>query len=116
MAVSHFARLPQPGFPNGLIEPGEKPLAAALRETEEETGLTDLDFRWGSESIDTETYGGQKFASYYLAQTRQEVIVLPVNPALGHAEHNEYRWVGVDDAQRLQPIPRWARNTLTASA
>jgi 8-oxo-dGTP pyrophosphatase MutT (NUDIX family) len=108
-------------FPKGLIEPGETPFAAAQRETREETGLTDLNFRWGTESMDTEMYGDHKVASFYLAETRQERIVLPVNPELGHPEHNEYRWVGLDDAQqllppRLQPILRWARKTLTASA
>jgi 8-oxo-dGTP pyrophosphatase MutT (NUDIX family) len=106
-------------FPKGLIEPGEKPLAAAQRETEEETGLTDLNFRWGAESMDTEMYGDHKVASFYLAETPQERIVLPVNPELGHPEHNEFRWVGMDDAQRLlparlQPVLRWAHKTLTA--
>jgi len=33
-------------FPKGMVEPGEAPLAAAIRETEEETTLTDLDFRF----------------------------------------------------------------------
>jgi 8-oxo-dGTP pyrophosphatase MutT (NUDIX family) len=107
-------------FPKGLIEPGEKPLAAAVRETEEETGLTDLDFRWGTVSIDTEMYGDHKVASLYLAETRQQRIVLPVKPELGHAEHNEYRWVTYAEAEtllppRLQPILRWARKTLTTS-
>jgi 8-oxo-dGTP pyrophosphatase MutT (NUDIX family) len=108
-------------FPKGLIEPGEKPLAAAQRETEEETGLTDLNFRWGTESIDTEMYGDHKVASFYLAETGQKQIVLPVNPELGHPEHNEYRWVTYAEAKtllppRLQPILRWAHNTLTADA
>lgn len=108
-------------FPKGLIEPGEKPLAAAQRETEEETGLTNLDFRWGTESMDTEMYGDHKVASFYLAQTRQERIVLPVNPELGHPEHNEFRWVTYAEAKmllppRLQSILHWALKTLTADA
>jgi 8-oxo-dGTP pyrophosphatase MutT (NUDIX family) len=34
-------------FPKGLVEAGESPIEAALRETAEETGLTDLVFTWG---------------------------------------------------------------------
>lgn len=100
-------------FPKGLLEPGEKPLAAAQRETREETGLSDLDFRWGTGSIDTEMYGDHKVASFYLAQTGQERIVLPVNPELGRPEHNEFRWASYPEAQtllppRLRPILDWA--------
>ena len=104
-------------FPKGLLERGEKPLAAAQRETREETGLSDLDFRWGTASIDTEMYGDHKVASFYLAQTGQERIVLPVNPELGRPEHNEFRWVTYLEAQallpsRLQPILDWAGQKL----
>jgi len=106
-------------FPKGLIEPGESPLAAARRETREETGLVDLDFRWGQESIDTEPYGDHKVATYFLAETRQQDIELPVNPELGFPEHNEFRWVTLGEAgqllpPRLQPILRWAEQKLKA--
>jgi len=105
-------------FPKGLLEPGEGPLTAAQRETREETGLTDLNFRWGTASIDTEVYGDHKVASYYLAEARQDRIVLPVNPELGHPEHNEFRWVTYADAKtllppRLQPILDWAWQKLS---
>jgi len=108
-------------FPKGLIEPGELPLAAAQREAREETGLTDLDFRWGTDSIDTEQYGDHKVASFYLAETRQEWIVLPVSPELGHPEHNEFRWTSYTQAKallppRLQPVLRWGLNMLSAGA
>lgn len=104
-------------FPKGLIEPGESPLAAARRETAEETGITDLDFRWGHESIDTEMYGDHKIAGFFLAATHQDQVVLPVNPELGHAEHNEYRWTSLAEASqllpaRLQPVLAWARQRL----
>jgi 8-oxo-dGTP pyrophosphatase MutT (NUDIX family) len=100
-------------FPKGLIEPGESPLAAARRETTEETGLTDLDFRWGHGSLDTQMYGDRKVATYYLAATRQRNIALPVNPELGRPEHDEYRWVSQAEAkgllpERLQLILVWA--------
>ena len=53
-----------------------------------------------------------------MAETRQERIALPVNPELGHPEHNEFRWVSCKEAQsllppRLQPILDWARQKLS---
>ena len=105
-------------FPKGLLEPGEKPLAAAKRETREETGLTELDFRWGTESIDTIMYGDHKVASFFLAETGEKGVVLPINPELGHPEHNEFRWVSYEEGRRLlpprlQPILDWAQHKIT---
>ena len=34
-------------FPKGVVESGEDPLDAAKREVAEETGIEDLNFRWG---------------------------------------------------------------------
>lgn len=104
-------------FPKGLIEPGESPLAAARRETAEETGLTHLDFRWGTDSRDTAMYDDRKVASYFLAETRMPDIVLPVSAELGRPEHDEYRWASYGEAQallpaRLQPILDWARERI----
>ena len=100
-------------YPKGLIEPSESPLAAACRETTEETGLADLDFRWGTESVDTVMYGDRKVATFFVAATRRVDITLPVNPQLGRPEHDEYRWASYAEAhgllaERLQPILAWA--------
>jgi 8-oxo-dGTP pyrophosphatase MutT (NUDIX family) len=91
------------GFPKGLIEPDEKPLAAARRETREETGLTALDFRWGTGSVDTAMYGDHKVATYFVAQAESGDVTLPVNPELGHPEHNEFRWATHAEARALLP-------------
>jgi 8-oxo-dGTP pyrophosphatase MutT (NUDIX family) len=104
-------------FPKGLIEPGENPLAAAIRETREEAGIEDLAFAWGHAFCDTAPYARAKIARYYLAETRRERIALPINPELGRPEHHEFRWVGSDAARRLlpprlQPILAWARSLL----
>src|SRR4030095_12761907 len=52
-------------FPKGRIEAGEDPLTAALRETREETELTDLVFAWGDVFRETEPYAGGKIARFY---------------------------------------------------
>lgn len=106
------------GFPKGLVEPGEDPLAGALREVREETTLEDLSFEWGHEYRETEPYSN-KIARYYLASTPTADISLPVNPELGHPEHDEWRWVDLKQAlalcsARLQPILRWAAETIAA--
>jgi len=106
-------------FPKGLVEPGEDDLACARREVAEETGLADLDFPFGEEFRETLPYSGGKVARYYLAETEEEVIVLPVSPELGRPEHDEWRWVTVDEAEDLLP-PRlalvldWARKKVGA--
>ena len=106
-------------FPKGLIDPGEEPLAAAIRETAEEAALADLEFRWGHDFRETEPYARGKVARYYLAETTQASVSLPVSPELGRPEHDEWRWVGFDEAgrllpPRLQPILVWARKQLEA--
>lgn len=106
-------------FPKGLVEPGESPLAAAIRETAEEASISDLAFRWGEGYCETAPYRGGKVARYYLAETAQQTVTLPVSPELGRPEHDEWRWVGFDEAERLlpprlQPVLAWARGSLRA--
>jgi bis(5'-nucleosidyl)-tetraphosphatase len=88
-------------FPKGAVEPGEEPLAAAVREVAEETTLTDLSFPWGEVYRETPPYSGGKIARYYLAESARGAASLPVSPALGRPEHHELRWVGREEAVRL---------------
>ena len=101
-------------FPKGLVEPGEEPLAAALREVTEETGLRELALPWGEVWRETEPYAGGKVARYYVAESVVGTVVLPVNPELGRPEHHEFRWLDFDAAARvlpprLQRVLRWAQ-------
>jgi len=105
-------------FPKGLIDTGEDPLAAAKREVREETGLADCDYPFGEEHKETLPYANNKIARYYLAETEEHAIELPVSTALGRPEHHEYRWVSFDEAEDLLPprlavVLAWARNTLS---
>ncbi|MFS8608355.1 MAG: NUDIX domain-containing protein, partial [Gammaproteobacteria bacterium] len=52
--------------PKGVVEPGEEPLDAAVRETAEETGIDDLEFAWGHDYHETPPYAGGKVARYYV--------------------------------------------------
>jgi 8-oxo-dGTP pyrophosphatase MutT (NUDIX family) len=90
-------------FPKGLVAAGEEPLAAAVRETAEETGIDELDFPWGFDFAETEPYASNKVARYYLARTASERVVLQPSPELGRPEHHEFRWVDVDEARALLP-------------
>lgn len=101
-------------FPKGLREPGEDPLAAALREVAEETTLTDLVFHWGNDFRETPPYGPhRKVARYYLAESPAGEVFLPVSLELGHPEHDEFLWCDYAAAAarvsaRVQPILEWA--------
>jgi len=100
-------------FPKGIVEPGEEPIDAALREVREETTLDDISFDWGLVYIETGPYNKGKIARYYVARSKEQRIELPVNPELGIPEHQEARWVSFDTAlemvsPRLQPVVRWA--------
>ena len=92
-------------FPKGMVEEGEEPPAAALRELTEETGLASVELAWGHDYYQTEAYSRGKRARYYLGRTEQHEVVLPVNEELGRPEHDEFRWVSAQEAEALL-VPR----------
>jgi bis(5'-nucleosidyl)-tetraphosphatase len=91
-----------------------------LRELMEETGRAGVDFPFGEEYRETLRYSHNKVARYYLGETEEVEIELPVSTELGRPEHHEYRWVSFDEAEELLP-PRlsivldWAKRTLSGS-
>lgn len=109
-------------FPKGMVEEGEEPWSAALREVEEETGLTDLVTPWGQLYYETEAYGKGKVARYYLVKTKnpdKEIVFIP-NPVTGIVEHHEYRWLNFEEARtllvpRVQKVLDWAQTLIKDS-
>lgn len=100
-------------FPKGIVEAGEEPIDAALREVKEETTLDDLSFDWGLSFMETGPYNKGKISRYYIARSKEMQVLLPINPDLGVPEHHEARWFGFEPAlamvsPRLQPVLRWA--------
>ncbi len=104
-------------FPKGIVEDGEEPLNAAIREVEEETGIDDLSFDWGERFFETGPYSRGKVARYYIASTRQEDVEMGISPETGEPEHHEWRWVDFDEAYdlgspRVRQIVQWARQII----
>ena len=100
-------------FPKGGPDDGEQPIQTAVREFKEETGISHIDLKWGTDSKETEIYSKGKVAAYFVASVTQQVISLPINLELGKPEHDEYRWASESEASqllpsRLLPILEWA--------
>jgi 8-oxo-dGTP pyrophosphatase MutT (NUDIX family) len=105
-------------FPKGGAEPGETPLQAAERELAEETGILEFELAWGEVCKTTPVYSSDKVASYYPARVQMQELTLPVNPALGRPEHEEYRWVPYEVGLALLPprltaVLEWAREVVS---
>lgn len=108
-------------FPKGIVEPSEDPLHAAIREVQEETGITDLNFRWGKVFKETVPYAENKVARFYIAETHASKVTFSINPELGRPEHHEYRWLSHDEIlrvspERLLPIILWAHSLIQKGA
>ena len=97
-------------FIKGKVEQGETPHETALRETKEETSISDIefidgfeesveyDFRFKNEDI-------HKKVIFFLAKTNEKKI------SLSH-EHNDFVWLEYDDALKKTTF-RNAKNVLS---
>lgn len=105
-------------FPKGGIEENETKLTAAIREVKEETGINDLEFRWGKIFYETESYGClNKTAYYFLAETKTFKVLIENNPLTGVKEHEEYKWVKLKDAKdmtvnRIKRVLDWVEERI----
>lgn len=87
----------------GHVDPGEDDLTTALRETEEEAGLTAEKLRVMDgflHELRYEVQGKPKEVVYWLAQLRE-----PDTPVTLSDEHQDYRWVPLKEACSLAQFP-----------
>lgn len=105
-------------FPKGNIERDENKIQAAIREVKEESGIEDLNFKWGKTYYETESFGrSNKVVFYFIAETESINVKIEKNPETGLVEHDEYRWVSYDEAKlltknRIHRAMSWAMNRI----
>lgn len=105
-------------FPKGKLGIGERAFRAALREVEEETGLSPRHLRFNEhfKVQDHFTYVRNrqkiwKTVTYYLAETREPRIQIKIVPEYHEGEHHEgYGWFLYRDAVRMLSAPNLKRN------
>ena len=107
-------------LPKEHIEEDESTLEAALRETTEEAGITDIEFMWGRDAVQvTNTGRRKKQVTMFVAVTAQDAH-LRKNPETGRYEHHAIKWMTFDEAESsvhpyLRPAVSWARKKLEAN-
>ena len=93
-------------LPKGTMDPGEHILQTALRETEEEAGISHLQFMWGLKFIKLNNL------TIFIAVTDEDPVIKP-NPETGELEHKFAKWLQFDESQfktLLQPAIVWAKS------
>ncbi|MFH0806610.1 MAG: NUDIX domain-containing protein [Candidatus Brennerbacteria bacterium] len=109
-------------FPKGKLNEGEKNFKAALREVEEETGLSirDLQFRSWFRVADHFTYVRdrqkiRKTVTYYLAETKKAEVKLKIVPPNHQGERHEgYGWFALKEALKVVRAPNLKRHVKSA--
>jgi len=101
--VVHRPRWNDWSFPKGKLDPGEKAIAAAAREVEEETGLR---VRLGPRLRDdhyTISSGQSKVVSYWIAQPPRNADITRYEP---NAEIDQVVWLSLSKARKTLSYPR----------
>ena len=85
--------------PKGHVDPGEDDITAALRETHEEAGLDQTQYKVYDdikEELRYEAFGAPKIVTYWLAKMNNydDKVVLS-------DEHQDFKWLDIDQAVSL---------------
>lgn len=101
-------------IPKGKIEEGETPFSCAMRETFEESGIFNIDFPFGRDSIQVSTM------IIFIGVTTQDPKISP-NPITGTFEHDNAEWLTFDEMEEncmifLLPAVKWARRKIEESS
>ncbi len=95
--VVHRPRWNDWSFPKGKLDPREKPIVAAAREVEEETGLrVSVGARLRDDHYTIST-GQPKVVSYWIAQPPHEADITGYQP---NAEIDDVMWMSISEAKR----------------
>lgn len=87
---------------SGYVEEGEKPLERAIREIEEEVGLSNLDLIAKGEPVLSRNEKNLWVIHPYMFRTNSREIELDW-------EHTEYRWLNPDQLPTFETVPRLER-------
>ena len=91
----------------GKVDKGETSFQAATRETYEEAGVKNLDFKWGYKKLEKDSI------TMFIAVTNDNPAILK-NPHSGVYEHDGFEWNNLDVAHVLlpgflKPFAVWAK-------
>jgi len=85
--------------PKGHLDPGEDDMMAAMRETQEEAGLSSEHlevFEHEKAELQYEAFGNPKIVTYWLARLRNPETAVTLSE-----EHQDFKWLTCEDAVKL---------------
>jgi hypothetical protein len=109
-------------FPKGIVEPGEAPIDAALREVREETMLDDISFDWGLVYMETgPVQQRQDLALLHRAQQGDSKSSCPSIPNSACPSIKKRAGSAIPTAlehghRALKPVVRWSYGIITHGA